>query len=119
MWIHQENQRTATNLRTLWGPHDWSGQRCGAGAVVRGGPRLACVLDSPLGSPEPRLPLRPQQCVYLWGLVHGPLGIWLALERPAGGGRLGASVGVPGSGVSEDAFRSCPAQVRAAELYQY
>ena len=45
--IHQENQRTATNLRTLWGPHDWSGQRCGAGAVVRGGPRLACAGQPP------------------------------------------------------------------------
>lgn len=55
----------------------------------------------------------------LWGLAHGPLGIWLALERPARGRRLGASAGIPGFRVSEDAFRSRPAQVRAAELYQY
>lgn len=66
---------------------------------------------------EPALGQGGDAC--LWGLVHSPLGIWLALERPAQGGCLGASVGVPGSGVSEDAFRSHPAQVRAAELYQY
>lgn len=45
--IHQENQPTATNLRTLWGPHDWSGQRRSVGAAVSVAPAWRVCWTAP------------------------------------------------------------------------